>query len=186
MDFQSDKRLYSPRCMGLHPVEILHENPWFSVVKRGDFYTTEYAGAQVVILPVVEGEGVVMVRVRRPVIDDAALELPAGGFDLNLETPEQGAARELLEESGIGVTDSSRFLPLPPLCVSPNRNPMLAFVFQVNLSRGEYEGRGPHDHEVESVHCVSADRIREMILNGEIYIGTPMALVGRWLVSRNP
>ena len=74
----------------------VHENPWFSVRNRGGFFTVEYHETQVLVLPVIEDRAVVMVRVKRPVINDMTLELPAGGTEPG-EDPERAAVRELAE-----------------------------------------------------------------------------------------
>lgn len=65
----------------LGPVFLAHENPWFKVMSRGTYYTIEYERPQVVILPILGGDSIVMVRVKRPLIDDCPLELPAGDSD---------------------------------------------------------------------------------------------------------
>ena len=98
-------------CTGLQPVETLHENEWFSTRNRGGYYTVEYHQPHVVILPVVNQDSIVLVRVKRPVIDDDPLELPAGCVEAG-ETPEQGARRELAEETGMRVDDLTRFVPM--------------------------------------------------------------------------
>jgi len=91
-----DPRLFTPQCSSLTPVETVHENPWFTVRNRGGYFTTEYEFPQVVILPVVESHSIVMVRVKRPVINDVSLELPAGSVNEN-ESPVHGAARKLAQ-----------------------------------------------------------------------------------------
>ena len=75
-----DPRLSTLACPELVPVETLHENPWYSVRNRGGFFTVEYHLRQVVVLPVVNQDSIAMVRVKRPVINDMPLELPAGGL----------------------------------------------------------------------------------------------------------
>src|SRR3972149_4024320 len=95
-----DRRLSEIVCAGLTPAELLHENAWFTVWRRGDYYTTEYRQPQVIVLPIVEDRAVGRARVRRPILDDATLELPAGGSE-QAEAPEDSAARELAEEAGI-------------------------------------------------------------------------------------
>ena len=129
-----DRRLTEAVCPSLSPVSILHENPWFAVRQRGTFYTAEYRTPQAIVLPVVDNEAIVMVRVKRPVLNDITLELPAGGAQTG-EAAEAGAARELAEEAGIIIRDHSRFIPMPPLATSPSRVPMLVYVFRIDLTR---------------------------------------------------
>ncbi len=177
-----DPRLVEPRCRGLLPIQTVHENPWFTVRNRGGYYTTEYSQSQVIVLPLVDGRAVVMVRAKRPVIADCTLELPAGGIGED-ETPGQGAMRELFEETGI-YADSARFTPLIPIANSPNRNPQLIHIYQINLSLNEYRERGMHDDEVDAVVMYSFKKVSAMMIKGEIFIGMPMAILGRFLLER--
>lgn len=178
-----DKRLFQPQCDHLTPVQVVHTNPWFKVKDRGGYFTTEYHEPQVIILPIVANYSILMVRVKRPVLNDNTIELPAGGFDFSCEKPEQGAARELFEETGVEVKDADRFNPVAPLSVSPNRMPTLVFVFQVHLSQQEYELRQHHDHEIEEVMLVTYDQAKTMILSGEIYVTVPIAIISRYLLG---
>jgi len=110
----NDPRLISPQCFSLTPIETVHENPWFVVRNRGGYFTTEYKQPQVIILPIVDNNSIVMVRVKRPVIADIALELPAGSTKEH-ETPIRAAARELAEETGIEINGLERFEMLSPV-----------------------------------------------------------------------
>jgi ADP-ribose pyrophosphatase len=179
-----DERLTSIACPGLTPVTTLHENGWFTVRNRGGFYTTEYHLAQVIVLPMVEDTGIVMIRVKRPVIGDTTLELPAGAIEHG-ETPVAGAAREFAEETGISIPEA-RFRAMAPMSTSPNRMPKLIYVFRVELSLQEFERRKPHDSEVESVHCVPLAKVVELITGGGIYVALPVAVIASHLFSRFP
>ena len=179
-----DARLTSVACPGLAPVTTLHENAWFTVRDRGGYFTTEYHLPQVIVLPVVEDAAIVMIRVKRPVIGDTTLELPAGAIEHG-ETPVAGAAREFAEETGIAVPEA-RFRAMAPMSTSPNRMPKLIYVFRVDLSRQEFERRKPHDSEVESVHCVPLGEVMELITGGGIYVALPVAVIASYLFSRFP
>lgn len=178
---------WDPRLLGvlalphLLPVETIHTNPWFVVRKRGGHYTMETHEAHVAILPVVGRGEIAMVRVLRPLINDATWELPAGGFNPDQETPEEGVRRELAEETGIWVDDLDRFQPLPPLAIIPNRTPSLIFPFRIGLTKAEFDNRRSHDHEISEVLCFSFKQLVQMIQNGEIYVAMPVAMISRWL-----
>jgi ADP-ribose pyrophosphatase len=178
-----DRRLTEAVCPTLTPVEVLHENPWFTVRRRGAYYTAEYLMPQVIVLPVVDHEAFVMVRVKRPVLDDITLELPAGGADTG-EAPEVSAARELAEEAGIDIGDPSRLIPMPPLATSPNRMPKLVYVFRVDLTRSEFEQRKPHDDEIESVELVPVPEAIRLMTSGGIYVAGIIAIISMYLLSR--
>ena len=178
-----DRRLTEAVCPDLSPVEALHENPWFTVRRRGPYYTTEYQMPQVIVLPVVDDEAFVMVRVKRPVLNDITLELPAGGAEAG-EAPEAGAARELAEEAGIEISDLARLIPMPPLAMSPNRMPRLVYVFRIDLSRREFEQHLPHDHEIDSVELVPFTEAVQLMTTGGIYVAGIVAIISTYLLSR--
>ena len=143
----------------------------------------EYQSTQVIILPIIEQEYVVLPKVRRQILGGAVWELPAGGVQGN-EIPEDAALRELGEETGISISAPSRLLPLDTLVVSPNRLPMFPSIYQVDLSHQEFETRSAHDNEVESVGCFSLDKVQEMILTGEIITSITLAILGRFLLGQ--
>ena len=164
-------------------METLHENPWYSVRNRGGFFTVEYRLRQVVVLPVVNHDSIAMVRVKRPVIKDTPLELPAGAIEEN-EDAVTGAARELLEETGIKVTNLDRFMPMAPISVSSTRNPNLSYIFKVDISEREYINRQPHDDEIYSVERFAINDIAKKMASGEIYVSLTLGVLGIFLVSR--
>jgi 8-oxo-dGTP pyrophosphatase MutT (NUDIX family) len=177
-----DRRLTEIACPDLKPVELLHENEWFALRNRGGYYTMEYHLQQVIVLPIVGGSDIVMVRAKRPVLGDSTLELPAGCAE-DGEAPEAGAARELAEEAGIAI-DARRMVPMPPLAGSPNRIPYLLYVFRADLTREEWERRGPHDAEVEGVELVPLKSIPGLIERGALYVAVPIAVISTYLLNR--
>jgi len=179
-----DRRLTTVACPELAPVTTLHENEWFTVRNRGGYYTTEFHLPQVIVLPVVDNAGIVMIRVMRPVIGDTTLELPAGAIERG-EAPVTGAAREFAEETGIAIP-ASRFRAMPPMSTSPNRMPNLVYVFAVELTREEFDRRKPHDSEVESVHCIPIGEVLKLITEGGLYVALPVAVIASHLFSRHP
>ncbi|MBF0427775.1 MAG: NUDIX hydrolase [Magnetococcales bacterium] len=170
-------------CPHLQPVETLHTNPWFALRNRGGYYTIEESEAQGAILPIVERHWVVMVRVKRPLINDCPLELPAGGIARNLETPQQGMRRELEEETGIFIDNLARIEPLHALSIFPNRHPCRISLFQVDLTQEEFDNRKPPDDEIEEVVLLSRKQLTQMIQSGEIYVMLAVAVISRWLLE---
>ncbi len=177
-----DRRLEDIACPGLLPVRTLHENPWFSVQSRGGYYTVEYQRSQVAVLPVVAHDSVIMVRVKRLVIDDMSLELPAGAVEIG-EAPEYAASRELSEEAGIVAPDLSRYVPMAPLAVSSTRMPKLSYVFRIDVSEEEFARRRPHDDEIHSVERIPLPQLSRMMMNGQIYVSLSLAILGVFLAS---
>jgi 8-oxo-dGTP pyrophosphatase MutT (NUDIX family) len=179
-----DQRLTSIACPDLLPVTTVHENKWFAVRNRGGYFTTEFHLAQVIVLPVVEDAGFVMIRLKRPVIGDTTLELPAGAIERG-ESPVAGAAREFTEETGIRVS-VSRLRAMPPMSVSPNRMPNLIYIFRVNLTRAEFDQRGSHDEEIESVHYVPVEEAVRLVVEGGLYLALPVAVIASYLFAQSP
>jgi 8-oxo-dGTP pyrophosphatase MutT (NUDIX family) len=177
-----DARLTEAVCPELSPVEVLHENAWFTVRRRGPYFTTEYNMPQVIVLPVVDNEAIVMVRAKRPVLNDITLELPAGGAEVG-EAPAAVAARELAEETGIEISGLSRLVPMPPLAASPNRMPRLLYVFRINLLRREFDERRPHDDEIDSVELVPFTEAVKLMTSGGIYVAVPIAVISMYLLE---
>ena len=135
------------------------------------------------MLPIVDDRAIVMVRVKRPVINDATLELSAGGVKAG-ETFREAARRELAEKAGIRVRSLRRFTPLLPLAISSSRYPVLPYLFQVHLSEREFRQRRPHDAEIVSVECFRFAELKKRIARGEIYVSLPLAIIGRFLLAR--
>ncbi len=169
-------------CPGLQPVAEVHRNPYFRVMDRGTFFTFEYDTPQVVVLPVVEKESVVLVRVERPLIGDCPLELPAGGAAKG-ESPREAIRREFGEETGIYIRDAARFCPILPLSEEPGRVPELLSIFRIDLMEDEWLNRGSTDTEIVSVHRMDRAQIREAILSGGIYLSSPLAILARFLME---
>ena len=180
MEIVKEEQFYSSWKQSARPV---FQNHRFSLLEKDDFHVVEYQSTQVIVLPVIEQEYVVLPKVRRQILGGAVWELPAGGV-LENESPEEAALRELGEETGITIPDPSRLLPLDTLVVSPNRLPMFPSIYQVDLSHEEFETRSTHDDEVESVTSFSSDKIREMILSGEIITSITLAILARFLLGQ--
>jgi len=158
---------------------VVYRNPWFEIKSRDGYFSLEYGYPQVVILPLVQ-EKVLLIRVRRPLIDDEPWELPAGGSDRG-ETPKVAARRELHEETGILVEDLERFEPLTLVSEMPNRSPELLICFQVNITPEEFALRGEHEKEITEMRIWEDDQIKEAICSGEFYLAAPTAILARHL-----
>jgi 8-oxo-dGTP pyrophosphatase MutT (NUDIX family) len=169
-------------CPELKPVFLAHENQWFRVMSRGTYYTMEYARPQVAVLPIIEGSSIIMIRVKRPLIDDCPLELPAGD-SLCGETPRIAAMREFVEETGIHIRDPLRFVPDLPVSEMPGRIPVLLSVFRVDLSKQEFESRLQHDIDIVSVEAISFADAAQRLVNGEIYLSSPATIISRFLLK---
>jgi 8-oxo-dGTP pyrophosphatase MutT (NUDIX family) len=177
-----DRRLSDDAGGDLRPIESLHQNPWFAVRNRGGYFTVEYHLRQVAVLPVINEDSIVMVRVKRPVVGDVTLELPAGAIEKQ-EDSAAGASRELEEETGMVVSDLKRFVPMPPVAVSSTRTPRLSYVYRVDVSESEFAQRRPHDDEIQRVERVRIRDLPRMMARGDIYVSVTLAILGVHLCS---
>ena len=173
-------RFSEPACTSLQPTKIVHQNRWFSVYQRGDFLTIEPTTKSAVILPIVDHHSIVLVQVKRPILNDISWEIPSGGLEQD-ETPAEGAARELCEETGISIAPQ-RLQPLPPIAAFP-RNPHLTYVFQAHLTLVEFEQRKPHDNEINQVALLPFATVQEYLVSGKIYLSGFVAILSRFLLQ---
>jgi 8-oxo-dGTP pyrophosphatase MutT (NUDIX family) len=160
-------------------VITIHENPWFKIRLRDDYFSLEYGVPQVVILPVVDND-ILLVKVKRPLICDETWELPAGGAHKG-ETATEAARRELSEETGIFIEDLDRFNPLKTLSEMPNRSPELLLCFMVRLTSQEFYARGSHENEITELKVIDAATVKQAIIAGELYLSAPIAVIARYL-----
>lgn len=150
---------------------------------RGGIFTFEYDRPQVVILPVVNLENIVMVRVKRPLIEDNPLELPAGDSFAH-ETPVKAACRELAEETGIRINSLERFKSAIAISEMPGRTPVLLSVFYIELSMDEFVSRESFNREeITAVELLPIDTVIDKIITGKIYLSAPMAILSRFIFS---
>jgi len=177
----SDPRLIEPQCTDLQPIEILHQNQWFSLKSRGDYFTIEPSFGVVLILPVVEGHSIVLVEVKRPVLNDMhSMEIPAGGLEKG-ESPQEGALRELCEETGIKIS-ADRLKQQSPLALSP-RDPCLAYIYEAEISMDEFLARAQHDEEISQVRLFNFDEVQKLLVGGDIYLAGVVGLLSRFLLK---
>ena len=178
-----DPRLIEPQCADLQPIEILHQNTWFSLKSRGDFLTIEHRFGVVLILPVVEGNSIVLVEVKRLVLNDMhSLEIPAGGLEKS-ESPQEGALRELYEETGIKIS-ADRLKQQSPIALSP-RDPCLAYIYEAEISMNEFLARAQHDEEIRQIRRLDFDEVRKLLVSGEIYLAGVVGLLSRFLLKKH-
>ncbi len=130
--------------------------------REHDFFVLE-AGDWVNVIPVTPDGQVVLVRQFRHGTGEMTLEIP-GGLIEDGQTPEQAAARELLEETGF----AGRSLKLLAR-VRPNPAILTNWCYMF-LACGVEKTAGTHWDETEEIEVVLADlaAIPEMVKRGEI------------------
>jgi ADP-ribose pyrophosphatase len=139
-----------------------------------DFYTID-ASDWVNIVALTPDDCVVMVRQYRHGADRVTLETPGGMVDPG-ETPEQAAARELLEETGYAADE---IVPLGGV----NPNPAL-FSNRLHgfLARGARRVREVRNESTEETHVelVPLARLREEVRAGRVDHALVIAVAYLW------
>jgi|TARA_A200000113_G_C8863013_1_gene353925 8-oxo-dGTP pyrophosphatase MutT (NUDIX family) len=157
-----------------------YSTQWFKILKGNSFYSLEHNEDQVMILATIEKKSILLVKVKRTLLCDSAWELPAGGVMEN-ENLDAGASREFLEETGIKIKDLTRFKILPSFVLASNRMPMFPNIFQIDLSKKDFDQRSRHDDEIEKVEIFEIKKIKQMIQDGELCATLPIAVISRYL-----
>lgn len=163
---------------------IVHQNPYFSVNLKDDYYSISFPTEQVVILPVVDKRNILFIKAIRPVFDKPVIELPAGMVDEG-ETVKAAALREFREETGIPVENESRFKPLPSLNNMPSRTNHMLNIFMVDITMDEYQNRAQHDSEVSETLLLPHNEMIEKINQGEFFTAPFIAACLIFLINTN-
>ncbi len=132
----------------------------------------------VIILPILEDEQVLLIRVRRYAVGQTLLELPAGTLEKG-ELPINCAGRELVEETGYLA---NRMQPLGVFYTSPGilSEQMYAFV----ATGLEYQGQALEEGEEIELAPTPLDDALDMIRSGVIQDGKTIATLLMYEVFR--
>ena len=128
----------------------------YYVIKRKDF----------VLLVALQEDKLILVRQYRPATDRVYLSLPAGFLEPG-ESPEDGARREMTEETGLSVVSCRLLGELDPL---PGYIQSRAYVVWCELGSWESRKFGTYDDEMEIDEVVKVEwkEAVKMIVRGEI------------------
>jgi ADP-ribose pyrophosphatase len=133
----------------------------------------------VVILALTDAEEVVMIRNVRFAVGQELWELPAGTLEPS-EPPQECAFRELREETGY---QAERLEPLGRFYSSPGFCTELLYAF---VARGlNNVGQDLEADERIRVEVLPLQRVRQMMLDGEIVDSKTLAALGLYLLKRN-
>ena len=140
------------------------ERGTFTDPEGGSFertYVLSPGAVAVVPLRFVGGDAwVTLVRQYRPAFDKQMLEIPAGMRDIEGESPETTAARELLEETGLiaGQLD-----PLGRLASAPGiTNSEVIIFLGTQLTAGKHHRHGPEETHMDVVEMKLADALAQV------------------------
>lgn len=161
--------------------DYIFRNKYLELRERNGFVYLDYTGPQVAIFGYTN-DGCIVVEQTRRLIEKTTIEVPAGSGSLH-EKPEESAQREFWEETGIEISDTKRFKKSYDLILCPNRFIKTVSVFHIFLTASEIKLICKSDsHEIEKVHYVTFDRVKEMIFNSEIQVGQSKEIILNFLL----
>lgn len=166
----ASREVYRNQWLRLREDRILRSNGKegiYSVVDKDDC---------AIILPIQNGE-VWLVEQFRYTIQERALELPQGGWEMEIEDPEELARGELKEETGLHAEEMIclGFLWIAYGFLRQKQHVFLATGLTLNE-------RDPDDEEHDLIiHTKSLDEFEEMMLDGRIRDASTIAAWGLYL-----
>jgi 8-oxo-dGTP pyrophosphatase MutT (NUDIX family) len=127
---------------------------------------------------IIGDDGILLLHRHRFITDTWGWEIPAGGVDPG-ETPEHGAIREALEETGWEPTTVS------PLCRFHPANGLLDQVFHIYVSADAVHRGEPVDaNEADRVEWIALTDALRLLQTGRISDGLSFAAISYWFASR--
>ena len=127
-----------------------------------------------IILPITANQEIVFVRQYRHAIGEFVIELPAGKFDVNTETAETAAIRELREETGYLARNVRKIATLYDR-PSKDTNKIHLFLAENVVKVGEQENLDITE-EIEVI-LIPADSVFDSISQGEISVTGTVAAI---------
>jgi ADP-ribose pyrophosphatase len=167
----ASREVYRNRWMRVREDEILRSNG-----ERGIYGVVEKHDAAI-ILPIDQGR-VWLVEQFRYTIQERALELPQGGWEMEVENPEELARGELREETGLEAAQMTR---LGELWIAYGFTRQKQHVYlATGLTHMEKEPDS-EEHDLV-VRSVSVGEFEEMMRTGEIRDGCTLAAWGLYML----
>ncbi len=163
----SSREIYRNRWMRLHEDAILRSNG-----EKGIYGVVEKHDAAI-ILPIEDGR-VWLVEQYRYTIGQRALELPQGGWEMEIEHPEELARGELREETGM---DAAGMRNLGMLWIAYGFTRQKQHVFLATGLTPAEKTPDAEEHDL-TVHSVTVEEFEQLMLDGTIRDGCTVAAWG--------
>jgi ADP-ribose pyrophosphatase len=167
----SSREVYRNQWMRLREDEILRSNG-----KKGIYGVVEKEDAAI-ILPVDHGR-VWLVEQFRYTIEERALELPQGGWEMEVADPEELARGELKEETGL---DAAEMTYLGWLWIAYGFTRQKQHVFLATGLTETDKDPDPEEHDLV-VRCIALEEFEAMMLDGTIRDNCTLAAWGLYLL----
>jgi 8-oxo-dGTP pyrophosphatase MutT (NUDIX family) len=167
----SSREVYRNHWMRVREDEILRSNG-----ERGIYGVVEKHDSAI-ILPIDRGR-VWLVEQFRYTIQERALELPQGGWEMEAENPEELARGELKEETGL---EAASMIHLGTLWIAYGFTRQKQHVYlATGLTHTEKEP-DPEEHDL-LIHSIPLEEFEEMMRGGVIRDGCTLAAWGLYLL----
>ena len=167
----SSREVYRNHWMRLREDEILRSNGQkgiYGVVEKDD---------SAIILPVDNGR-VWLVEQYRYTIEERALELPQGGWEMEIEHPEELARGELREEIGM---DAGEMHYLGMMWIAYGFTRQRQHIFLATGLTPVQADPDAEEHDLRT-HSVTVEEFEQMMLDGKIRDGCTLAAWGLYLM----
>jgi 8-oxo-dGTP pyrophosphatase MutT (NUDIX family) len=167
----SSREVYRNPWMRVREDEILRSNG-----KKGIFGVAEKDDAAIII-PIDHGR-VWLVEQYRYTIQERAIELPQGGWEMEVENPEELARGELKEELGLAAAQMTY---LGWLWIAYGFTRQKHHVFLATGLTETEKDPDPEEHDLQ-VHCVPVEEFEQMMLDGTIRDNCTVSAWGLYLL----
>ena len=167
----SSREVYRNRWLRLREDQILRSNG-----KEG-IYSVVEKDECAIILPIDNGY-VWLVEQFRYTIQERALELPQGGWEMEVKDPEELARGELKEEAGL---DAAQMTFLGTLWIAYGFTRQKQHVFLATGLTHIGHDRDDEEHDL-AIHSVSVATFEQMMLTGLIRDASTLAAWGLYLM----
>ena len=163
----------------------VYRNPWMRVredeILRSNGTTGIYGVVEkdeaAIILPVDQGR-VWLVEQFRYTIQDRAIELPQGGWEMEIDSPEELARGELKEETGLHAAEMTY---LGWLWIAYGFTRQKHHVFLATGLTQEEKEPDPEEHDLV-IHNVSVAEFEQMMLDGLVRDNCTVSAWGLYLM----
>jgi ADP-ribose pyrophosphatase len=167
----STREVYRNNWLRLREDEILRSNG-----EKG-IYGVIDKDPCAVIIPIQDGR-VWLVEQFRYTIQERALELPQGGWEMEIEHPEELARGELREETGLNAAEMT---PLGSMWIAYGFARQKQYVFLATGLTEAEKDPDPEEHDLVA-RSASIEEFEKMMLDGTIQDSCTMAAWGMYLM----
>jgi ADP-ribose pyrophosphatase len=167
----STREVYRNNWLRLREDEILRSNG-----QKG-IYGVVDKDPCAVIIPIQDGR-VWLVEQFRYTVQERALELPQGGWEMEIEHPEELARGELREETGL---DAAKMTLLGSMWIAYGFARQKQYVFLATGLTETEKDLDPEEHDL-IVRSASIEEFEQMMLDGTIQDGCTLAAWGIYLM----